>query len=387
LIPALRQRFNAAWTPAKYAHMLSWLAQQCGEGPQFRHCETPCFFPAELIDRMSRYGAEMVQQLLANPRYMEESERTIPEQWRVPNEAPAPLFVQADFGLDANLNPKLVEIQGFPSLYFYQPLLADAYCEAYGLAPELAALPGGLNIAEYYDIMRDAIVGGHDPETVVLTEIDPAAQKTRHDFVMTERKLGVRAVDIRGLIKRGNRLFYMRGGRETRVHRIYNRAIVDEMERRSVQLPFDFRDDLDVEWAGHPNWFFRLSKFSLPYLKHVAVPGAQFLDHAGVVEHPERYVLKPLYSFAGAGVIVGPTSQQLAAVPAEQRSGYLLQERIDFRPVVETPAGADKVEARIMYVGLRPVNTIVRMGRGAQMGVDFNKGMDWVGASAGFIAS
>jgi hypothetical protein len=205
---------------------------------------------------------------------------------------------------------------------------------------------------------------------------------------MTERKIGVRAVDIRGLIKRGNRLFYMRGGRETRVHRIYNRAIVDEMERRSVRLPFDFRDDLDVEWAGHPNWFFRLSKFSLPYLNHhVAVPGAQFLDRAGVVEHPERYVLKPLYSFAGAGVIVGPTAEQLAAVPVEQRSGYLLQERIDFLPVVETPAGADKVEVRIMYVGLRPVNTIIRMGRGAQMGVDFNKGMDWVGASAGFIAS
>jgi len=152
-------------------------------------------------------------------------------------------------------------------------------------------------------------------------------------------------------------------------------------------LPFDFRDDLNVEWAGHPNWFFRLSKFSLPYLKHAAVPGAQFLDQAVVVEQPERCVLKPLYSFAGAGVIVGPTVEQLAAVPAEQRSGYLLQDRIDFRPVVETPAGADKVEVRIMYVGLRPVNIIVRMGRGAQMGVDFNKGMDWVGASAGFIAS
>jgi hypothetical protein len=386
LIPALRQRFNAAWTPAKYAQLLSWLEQQCGEGAQFRHCETPCFFPAELIDRMSQYGAEMVQQLLASPRYMEESERTIPERWRVPNEAPAPLFVQADFGLDANLDPKLVEIQGFPSLYFYQPLLADAYREVYGLGAELAPLPYGLDIAEYYGIMRDAITGGHDPETVVLTEVDPAGQKTRHDFVMTERRIGVRAVDIRGLIKRGNRLFYMRDGRETPVHRIYNRAIVDEMERRSVELPFDFRDDLDVEWAGHPNWFFRLSKFSLPYLKHTAVPGAQFLDRARVVEHPERYVLKPLYSFAGAGVIVGPTADQLAAVPAERRSGYLLQQRIDFQPVVETPSGTDKVEVRIMYVGLRPVNTIVRMGRGAQMGVDFNKGMNWVGASAGFTA-
>ena len=388
MIAPLREKFNAAWTPASYARLLAHLEARCGEGAQFRHCETPCFFPAELIDRMSRYGADMVQQLLDNRQYMVDSEQAIPEKWRVPNEAAAPLFVQADFGLDENLDPKLVEIQGFPSLYFYQPALADAYRAAYQLDADLAALPGGLSTTDYYRLMRDAILGTHDPENVILTDVDPGGQKTRHDFLTTEREIGVRAVDIRSLIKRGNRLFYLRDGLETPVHRIYTRAIVDEMERRAIQLPFDFRDDINVEWAGHPNWFFRLSKFSLPYLNHPAVPGAQFLDQAGPVEHPERYVLKPLYSFAGAGVIVGPTAAQIAAVPAERRSGYLLQERVDFRPVVDTPAGADKVEVRIMYIwrdGLQAVNTIIRMGRGAQMGVDFNKGMDWVGASAGFI--
>jgi hypothetical protein len=330
----------------------------------------------------------MVEQLLGNPAYMADSDRAIPERWRVPNEASAPLFVQADFGLDAELKPRLVEIQGFPSLYFYQPALADAYRAAYGIGEELAALPGGLSIAAYYELMREAIVGAHDPATVVLTEVDPGNQKTRHDFQLTERQIGVRTVDIRSLVKRGNRLFYLRDGVETPVERIYNRAIVDEMERREIELPFDFRDDLQVEWAGHPNWFFRLSKFSLPYLKHEAAPGARFLDHVGAVQQPERFVLKPLYSFAGAGVVVGPTAEQIAAVPEERRAGYLLQERVDFWPVVETPAGADKVEVRIMYIwrdGLRAVNTIIRMGRGAQMGVDFNKGMAWVGASAGFI--
>ena len=390
MIAAARERFNSAWSPAKYAGLLAHLRERCGEGPQFRHCETPCFFPAELIGRMARYGAEMVEQLLGNPRYIEESEQSIPAKWRVPHEAAAPLFVQADFGLDANLEPRLVEIQGFPSLYFYQPALAEAYRAAYGLEAGWSALPGELSLPDYYRLMRETIVAGHDPETVVLTEVEPAAQKTRHDFLFTEREIGVRAIDIRGIAKRGNRLFYTRDGRETPVHRIYNRAIVDEMERRAIQLPFDFRDDLVVEWAGHPNWFFRLSKFSLPYLDHPAAPAAQFLDRVGVVEHPERYVLKPLYSFAGAGVVVGPTAEQIARVPAEQRSGYLLQERVDFRPVIQTPAGVDKVEVRIMYVwrdGLRAVNTIIRMGRGAQMGVDFNKGMDWVGASAGFIAA
>jgi hypothetical protein len=163
---------------------------------------------------------------------------------------------------------------------------------------------------------------------------------------------------------------------------------VDELVRRGVKTAFDFRDELDVEWAGHPNWFFRLSKFSLPYLDHPAVPRTQFLDRVEHVDNPERYVLKPLYSFAGTGVIVGPTADQIAAVPEKQRSGYILQERVDFRPVLETPFGANKIEVRIMYLWLdrlRPVNTIIRMGRGAQMGVDHNKGMEWVGGSAAFI--
>jgi hypothetical protein len=198
----------------------------------------------------------------------------------------------------------------------------------------------------------------------------------------------VRTVDISSVVKQANRLYYHRDGKLTRIRRIYNRTIADELVRKQVPMAFDFRDELDVEWAGHPNWFFRLSKFSLPYLDHPAAPRTQFLDSACDITKPEDYVLKPLYSFAGAGVIVGPTAAQLAAVPQQQRSQYILQERVDFRPVVDTPFGPTKIEIRIMYIWLdrlRAVNTIIRMGRGAQMGVDHNKGFDWVGASAGFI--
>jgi hypothetical protein len=195
-------------------------------------------------------------------------------------------------------------------------------------------------------------------------------------------------VDISTVAKQGNRLFYRAGETLVPIHRIYNRAIVDELVRKQVPMAFDFRDDLDVEWAGHPNWFFRLSKFSLPYLDHVAVPRTRFLSDVTEVDDPSRYVLKPLYSFAGAGVIVGPTAEDLAAVPAERRDQYILQERVDFRPLIETPFGASKLEIRIMYVWLdtlRAINTIIRTGRGAQMGVDHNKGFQWVGASAAFI--
>jgi hypothetical protein len=389
LIPSLRHQFNQNWTPEGYQRFLALLEERSGVAPQFRHSETPCFLPADLIEKMSRFGREMVEQLLASEEYQRDSQSAIPEKYRTPNEAAEPLFVQADFGLDAGREPKLVEIQGFPSLYAYQPVMAECYREAYGLDAQLTALPGGLTPAAYEELLRCAIVGGHDPENVVLLEIDPERQKTRCDFAVTEKLFGVRAVDIRAVRKNGNRLFYGRDGREIAIERIYNRAIVDELERRKVELPFDFRDDLDVEWAGHPNWFFRLSKFSLPYIQHPAAPHSTFLDRVNQLDHPERYVLKPLYSFAGLGVIVGPTQEQIDAVPAAQRSQYLLQERVDFAPVIETPAGATKIEVRIMYIWtdeMHAVNTIVRMGRGAQMGVDHNKRMEWVGGSAGFIA-
>jgi hypothetical protein len=388
LIPSHRRRFNREYSEAKHDRFLAVLEERCGEAVPFRHSETPCFLPGSLIDTMVRYGREMVERLLADPRYRRESRAAVPTAYNVPGEDAVPLFVQADFGLDAQLRPQLVEIQGFPSLYAYQPLLARAYRAAYGIDAELNALPGGMDADEYHTLLGEAIVGRHDPENVVLLEIDPTHQKTRHDFLLTEQDYGVRTVDISSVVKQGSRLFYQRDGKLTPIRRIYNRAIVDELVRKRIPMAFDFRDELEVEWAGHPNWFFRLSKFSLPYLNHPAVPRTQFLDRARDIERPEDYVLKPLYSFAGAGVIVGPTAAQLAAVPLEQRSQYILQERVDFQPVVDTPFGATKIEVRVMYIWgdrLRAVNTIIRMGRGAQMGVDHNKGFAWVGASAGFI--
>ncbi len=389
MIPSLRQPFNRDWTPAGYRRFLGLIEERAGVATQFRHSETPCFLPAALIDKMARYGREMVEQLLADADYKRDSEAAIPARYRVPNESPAPLFVQADFGLDADLEPQLVEIQGFPSLYAYQPVMAECYRDAYGIDPALAVLPGGLGHDEYLRLLNRAIVGEHDPANVILLEIDPEHQKTLCDFLVTECEFGVRAVDVRALRKQGNHLWYERDGVLTPVERIYNRAIVDELERRAVELPFDFRDDLEVEWAGHPNWFFRLSKFSLPYLHHPAVPKAQFLDRVDHMEHPERYVLKPLYSFAGLGVVVGPTAEEIAAVPTSKRSQYLLQERVDFVPVIDTPAGKAKIEVRIMYIWLdelTAVNTIIRMGRGSQMGVDHNKNLEWVGASAAFLS-
>ena len=394
MIPTLRQAFNASFTQEKYDRLRREMTTRCGMEIPFALCETPCFFPSALVDRMGEDGKALIRQLVDSPEYHKRSEASIPARFRVPNETAHPMFIQVDFGLvrDAagDLQPKLVELQAFPSLYAYQPVLSQAYMDVFELDPNLRYFLSGLDSASYKQLLSEAIVAGHDPANVILMEVHPDEQKTRPDFLLTEKLLGIRTVCITRILKQGRRLFYNEGGQQVPIERIYNRAIVDELERKGIALPFDFRDDLDVEWAGHPNWYFRISKYSIPYLKHPSVPRTWFLDQLTEVPADlENFVLKPLYSFAGLGVVIAPSRKDIDAIPTAKRGEYILQERLNFTPVVATPHGMTKVELRIMYVWLdelRPVLTIVRMGRGLMMGVDQNKNMVWVGSSAALIS-
>ena len=393
MIPFYRDAFNAGFSPNQYKTFRRELAARCGMQVPFQVSETPCFFPEALVARLEEDGKALIRQLVDSPEYRARSEKTIPPQFRVPNEAAHPMFVQVDFGLvrDAvgELQPKLVELQAFPSLYAYQPVLSQTYIDVFGLDSNLRYHLSGLDSGSYAQLLRDAIVAGHDPENVVLMEVHPEEQKTLPDFLLTEKLLGIRTVCITKIEKEGRRLFYEAGGKRVPIQRIYNRAIVDELERKGTSLPFDFRDDLDVEWAGHPNWYFRISKYSIPYLKHASVPRTWFLDQMpSVPSDLENFVLKPLYSFAGLGVVIAPSRADIDAIPSEKRGEYILQERLNFTPVIETPHGTTKAELRIMYVWLKeltPVLIIVRMGRGLMMGVDHNKNMEWVGSSAGLV--
>jgi hypothetical protein len=392
MIPALREAFNRNFLPETYQQLLRNLEAAAGTPIAFRVSETPCFFRKALLDQMAEYGRDLVLQLVNNPEYHRASEVTVPPQYNVANESPRPMFLQVDFGLVRNANgelePKLVELQAFPSLYGYQPVLAKQYIESYKLPAALGIYLGGYDHDRYLQLMRKLIVAGHDPENVVLLEIHPEKQKTLCDFLITQRDLGISIVDILKLKKRGTRLFYENAGREVPVQRIYNRCIVDELERKGIELPFDLTQPLDVEWAGHPNWYYRISKFSIPYLKHACVPKTWLLDQNSTVPRDnENYVLKPLYSFAGLGIKFNPTQADVDAIPAEQRSHYMLQERMRFEPVIETPHGMTQAEIRIMYVWpedgeITPVLPLLRMGRGIMMGVDHNKNLEWVGGSA-----
>lgn len=413
MIPSLRKRFNENFTPEKYQKFLRRIDDLSGTHVQFRLSETPCFFPKELIDQMSDAGEKLVRQLVDNPEYLAKSDEAVPAAFNVPNEAPHPMFIQVDFGLVRNQNgeiqPKLVELQAFPSLYAYQTFLAQAYIDVYGLekltpgsglpaSGPLKYFLSGLDDNSYRDLLRRAIIGSQDPENVILMEVHPQEQKTLPDFLLTEKMLGVRAVDIVDIKKEGSRLYYERKGKKIPIRRIYNRAIVDELERKNVKLSFDWRDNLDVEWAGHPNWYFHVSKFSIPFLRHSAVPPAVFLDdwyrdpasRERLPADSDRLILKPLFSFAGQGIQFAPSAAQLDAIHAAERPNYLLQERVTFVPIIETPFGPTQAEIRILYGwpdrgNLTPLIALVRLGRGQMMGVDHNRGQSWVGASAAFF--
>jgi hypothetical protein len=420
LIASWRQQFNRGFSPERYAALLAWLEERCGLRIEFRVAETPIFVPLPLLDEMAAAGAEMAKALIGWPEYLAAALRAIPAGYRVAGERSHPNFLTADFALvrDAggDLVPRLVEIQAFPSVYAYQSALATGYREVYGLDPSLGRYLSGLSERSYGDLLCHTILGTCDPENVVLTEIDPLHQKTRPDFELTARRLGIAVVDIRSIEPDGNQLHYRnRNGKPVPIHRIYNRAIADELMARNVRLPFDLTREWKVEWAGHPNWYFLISKFSLPWLsrppaRHPLVPPAVFLDdflrgngrellrNAGVdvadrtgpetVYH--ELLLRPLFSFAGKGIQFDPTQAQLEAIPREDRGGYLLQQRMNFAPNIETPHGLTQAEIRILYLWpdrgtLTPALSLVRLGRGKMMGVDHNRDQEWVGASAAFF--
>jgi hypothetical protein len=394
VISSQRERFNGNFSPATYERLVASLQQTTGLTIEFRVSETPVFLPPELRLEIQQAATAINQQLL-NATYLSASDRAIPPSFYTPRQTPHPTFIQTDFAVvrdeHGQLKPKLVELQGCASIHAFQLFISQEYQRHFDLHG-LSYLLNGMTDESYLTLLRRAVVGPHAPEQVVLMEIEPELQKTRPDFVMTEKLLGVPTVAIHDIIKRGNQLFYQHAGRETRIQRIYNRVIVDELMRKNVPFNFDYRDDLDVEWAGHPNWFFRLSKFSLPFLDHPSVPRSWFLNQLN--EYPsdlENFVLKPLFSFAGSGVKVNITRADLDAIPAAERADYLLMEKIFYGPVIPTPDEPSKVEIRLMSLWPddepEPIPTLFlgRMSKGAMMGVDFNKNKTWVGSTACFF--
>ena len=391
MIPQLRKQFNSNFTNEKYHELTKKLDEAVGTHVDFRICETPVFLPSHFVEDLQNISLELIQQLMS-PTYLHDSMRAVPDRYKTLNDDEHPTFLAIDFAITKNkeglVEPKLIELQGFPSLLGYQLVLPKIYQKVFDL-PNLKYLLNGLSERDYIAIFRKAVVGDHNPENVILMEIEPEKQKTYPDFLCVQQIIGVKPICVTVIKKRGRKLYYNDNGKDIPIHRIFNRLIVDEFIKKNIQCEFDFRDDLEVEWAGHPNWFFRISKFSLPYLNHPVVPRAFFLHQLERYPEPlDQFVLKPLYSFAGSGVIVELSKDDLDAIAEPDRPNYLLQEKIEYAPIVETPNEPSKVEVRMLIVWtdeLRVMTTLARFSKGKMMGVDYNKNKDWVGSSCCFF--
>jgi hypothetical protein len=387
--PELRAKFNADFTAEKYAAFLRCVNEGTRWPADFRVSETPVFLTREFTDE-AVYAANEIAAQTQTPAFAKHAASAIPPGAEVPNESPHPEFLLVDLGIcqeGGRLVPRLIELQAFPSLFGFQFLMLGCMRRTYPAIPQnWTSAFSGLRDHVYIELLRRTIMGDAKAENVVLLEIEPEKQKTRIDFACTESLLGVRPVCVTTVKKRGRQLFYDRDGREVRIERIYNRVIFDELARRTdLNLAFRFQDDLDVTWVSHPNWYYKISKHSLPFIKTEHTSPAFFADEFPEGENIDGYVLKPLYSFAGLGVDMEPTREKVSAL--ENPHEWILQTRADYASFVPTTDGQkSKAELRMMFLWPadgEPVlaNNLVRMSQGKMMGVDFNKDKTWVGSS------
>lgn len=392
---AYREQFNRHFRREHYAAFLQELT--AGYPPSPVHfAETPVFIPPALKHKLAEAG-ETIIRFIRRPGFRELTEKAIPAAWHVPGENDHPHFLSLDFGIctgpDGELTPKLIELQGFPSLYGLQLHLAETHIRAYGPAIPPGQTPffNGMNREQYIGLLKKVILGPCAAAEVALMDIDAPQQKTAIDFYIMQHWLGLPVLSLTDIFQEGRQLFYLQEGKKIRLKRIYNRLIFDEVSQRQdlFRQHFDPREPLDITWITHPNWFYRISKFLLPLLRSGFVPETHFLHKLKAIPADlENYVLKPLFSFAGSGVQLHVTPESLAAVRNPEE--WILQRKVTYAPAVASPEGPVKAEIRLMYLwpdGGEPILSMnmVRLSRGEMIGVRFNENLHWTGGSAGLM--
>jgi hypothetical protein len=387
MIPELRKKFNSEFTQKKYESFLNEMNTLFKYPVDFRISETPFFLTDGLKNKLL-YACDELCKEVSTDDFKIKMKDAVPPRLEVPIETDHPELFVFDFAIckdetTGEFYPKLIELQGFPTLYGYQYFFERKIWKYFDLPNDFTPYFNNVTPEQYVKMLKDIIVAEADPANVVLLEIEPENQKTRVDFAATNKLLGIREVCISDLIKRGRVLYYNSNGIEIPIERIYNRVIFDELSRTEVKFNFDLRDELNVTWIPHPNWFYKMSKYSLPVLKGEFVPNCFYLhDLKTYPADLENYVLKPLFSFAGLGVKIDVTKEMLDEI--EDSENYILQEKVEYTPLIETADEPAKVEIRMMFIWKdKPilVNNLVRQSKGKMMGVDFNKNKTWVGGS------
>lgn len=391
MIKKYREKFNSQFSSENYDQVKEILKDKSGIYTSFRLSESPIFLTADFKDKLLDASDSILDQIIDMPP--ETLQKAIPDNCRVPKDTIKPHFFTIDFGICKNLNgeiePQLIELQAFPSLYAFQKAYENTFCQVY---PFLDEIKSEMSDDEYVIHFKKLILGNENPENVILLEIYPEKQKTAIDFLITEKYLGIKIVCLTKIKKEGTKLFYENEGKLIEIKRIYNRVIFDELDKiPDLKTEFDFREEVDVTWVTHPNWFFKISKFLLPLLQHQFVPKSYFLHEFPNDENLENFVLKPLFSFAGSGVNLHPTKEITDKIT--DKENYILQRKVEYAPVFEDINGEfSRAEIRLLYVWhedeKRPllVQNLVRMTKAAMVNVDFNKkDTIWIGSSHAFF--
>ncbi|QQV03678.1 MULTISPECIES: hypothetical protein [Chryseobacterium] len=392
MISKYRKQFNQEFSQEKYEKVKNLIKEKSGIEAGFRLSESPLFLTKEFEAKLLDASESIIDQIKNLPEGT--LEKAIPENCNVPNDTQQPHFFTIDFGIcrseNGKIEPQLIELQAFPSLYAFQKIFEDTLCEVY---PFLSEIKNKMTSEELKQHLTELIIGDENPENVVLLEIFPEKQKTSIDFVLTEKLLGIKTVCLTKVKKEGKKLFYENEGKKTAIKRIYNRIIFDELDKiPDLEIEFNFREEADVKWITHPNWFFKISKFLLPMLNHQFVPKSYFLHEFPEAENLENFVLKPLFSFAGSGVNLNPTKEITDAI--QDKENYILQRKVDYEPIFEDINGEfSKAEIRLLYIWRenedRPIllENLGRMTKAAMVNVDFNKkDAIWIGSSNAFFA-
>jgi len=392
--PKYRTLFNDNFSTEKYDALINDITSDFDYKVTFRIGESPFFIPNSLKNQLIEASNQVID-FIKRDDFSSLTNKALELNRKVPNEDNHTTFLAIDFGIceeDGQIIPKLIEVQGFPSLYNFQFNLAEKFEKYYPFLNELTPFFNGLSKENYLQFVEEAICNHFPKENVVLMEIEPEKQNTQIDFLYCDRDFRVAPVCVTKIIKKGRQLFYTNElGNEVLIKRIYNRVIFDELDMRpDLKLNFDFSDDLDVEWAGHPNWFFRISKFILPYLKgKYFIETTLLSDLKEIPSDLENYVLKPLFSFSGSGVIFHVKREDIEAVT--EKDLYILQKKVNYKPVIQSPDGKVKAEVRLLAVWKKDapsptlVTNLVRLSRGEMIGVKFNKDKDWVGGTVGMF--
>ncbi len=394
MIKALRHNFNSNFTKEKYEAYMAKIEALHPGALDFRNAETPIFIPKAFTQKMLD-ACEDIIDVIVDPKFKAITERGIPENVKVPNENDHSHFIAFDFGICENeegeLEPQLIEMQGFPTLFAFQAFHSELTAEYANVPANFSSYLNGYDKESYLQLLKDIIVGDLDPENVILLEIFPEQQKTRIDFYCTEQVLGIKTVCLTKLIAEGNKLYYDNNGKKTEIKRIYNRLIFDDLQKQEgLGDIIDLTKDYAVEWVPHPNWFYRISKFTLPFIRNPYVPKTYFLNELKQVPADlENYVLKPLFSFAGMGVVIDVTQADIDAV--KDPENWILQQKVKYADVIETPDGPAKAEIRLFYFWkdgwARPkaVHNLARLSKGKMIGTRYNKDKDWVGGAVAFF--